>query len=233
MCFLRGWQNKRWDRHANSCCGLKAGGSLQRDPCAPLFVNKAWSFPEEKQVEQCRGIAYTKAWRLTKPFSAQQTIQTCWGPGMWELIQKKEMTMKWHTQALWGDACMGEVSHRRKLYIRDYLYVSTQRGRRAGNSSQERREWRSDFCVPVTSLSSTMGSLGQRGPKGSSSLASQSHRLCLINGWQMLGEDLQGMQSRKAKCIEICLHRLCLKQMDVWKCEFGLAGLELKGLSLQ
>lgn len=111
---------------------------------------------------------------------------------------------------------MGEVSHRRKLCIRDHLCVSTQRGGRAGNSAQEGEAHRRDgFCVPVMSFSSTMGSLGQRGLKGSSRLLSQSHRLCLINGEQMLGEDLQGMQSRKAKCIEICLRELCLKQMDV------------------
>lgn len=59
-------------------CVWRAGG-LQRGPCAPLFVNEAWRFPEEEQEGQCRERAYTKSWRLAKPLFAPRVVQMCWG----------------------------------------------------------------------------------------------------------------------------------------------------------
>lgn len=82
-------------------------------------------------------------------------------------------------------------------YAPETACVSTQKGRRAGELPGE-RETEGGFRVQVMSLSGTVGSLGQRGPRAAAAWALIATGSMLSMASRCWGEDSRGMQSRKA-----------------------------------
>lgn len=143
---------------------------------------------------------------------------------------------QWHTQALPGDALTG--LHVGKFLtegdcpeVTDSLGVSIQKGRTRRGGGYEEGDTRRGFSVQVVSVAQqhSGGSLGQRSLNVSSSVRSYSHRLHVIKGQQMLGRVFQGMQTGSFQMTKNLLPRAMLKQLDVYKCEFGLAGFGANG----
>lgn len=76
--------------------------------------------------------------------------------------------------------------------------VSLLRREGGQGNSQERGRQRGGFRVQVMSLSGTVGSLGQRGPRATAAWALIATGSMLSMASRCWGEDSRGMQSRKA-----------------------------------
>lgn len=91
------------------------------------------------------GNSIYKGWGLAKPFSAQQTIQTCWVPGMWVLKWPWSGTHKLYGVMLaWGKFLIGGN------YASETTFMSLLRGRQ-GQRSSPRREGDGDGEVASVS----------------------------------------------------------------------------------
>lgn len=129
------------DRGRREVC-MESWGSTEGTMC-PIICEWGMALPRRGTGRAVQGKSIYKVLEACKttlcPTSCTDVLGFQ-GGGSWS--GKKEMAMKWHIGALWGDACMWEVSHRRRLCTRDRLrlYSEGKEGRGTPRREGDRGE---------------------------------------------------------------------------------------------